>query len=263
MDRPALRNEQAGNVASGMVSETGARTEWRVRDLPERLRPREAMTRVGVSNVSDDVLLAVLLRSGVRGANVVDLAQSLLRTYTSLTALSTASVSELCGIRGMGQVKAQVLAAAFELARRLAEEATPERPRIRSPADAAKLLKDRVRPLEHEVFWVFLLDAKNRLKTPPIDISRGLLDASLVHPREVFREAIRSATAAVVLAHNHPSGDPTPSAEDVRITRQLVEAGRVVDIRVLDHVVIGRPGMGGGLREFVSLRENGLVEFAG
>ena len=116
------------------------------------------------------------------------------------------------------------------------------------------------RTREEESFWVLLLDGKNRLMKAPIEVTRGLLDASLVHPREVFKEAIRSASAAVVLAHNHPSGDPNPSAEDIRITKQLVEAGRIVDIQVLDHVVLGRQS-GAGSADFFSFREAGIVEF--
>ena len=233
---------------------------WRLRDMPERIRPREEVTRLGVRNVSDDVLLAVLLRSGVRGVNVVDLARGLLRRHGSLTNLAQAAPEELEAETGMGPVKAQVLAAALEIARRLSEESTPRGYRVKAPEDAACLLREEARALECEVFWVLLLDAKNMLKGRPVEITRGLLDASLVHPREVFRPAIRAASAAAVLVHNHPSGDPTPSAEDLRITKQLAEAGRVLDIKVLDHIVLGRPA-GGGERDFVSMREEGLAEF--
>lgn len=236
------------------------RSSWRVCDMPERLRPREEMERLGVENVSDDVLLALILRSGVRGLSVIDLARELLKDYGTLTALAGASVEELAARKGMGRVKAQVLKASLEFARRLGEEAMPRRYRIRSPGDAARLLRDRAKALDTEVFWVLLLDAKNYLKARPVSITTGLLDASLVHPREVFREAIRSATAAVVLVHNHPSGDAAPSPEDVRITKQLVEAGKVVDIRVLDHVILGKP-RGDGERDFISFREDGIVDF--
>jgi len=235
---------------------------WRVRDMPERLRPREEMTRLGVTNVSDDVLLAIVLRSGVKGSNVIHLARGLLHKYGSLTALAAAPVEEVrTSVKGMGLVKSQVLSAALELARRLNEEAAPERYRIRTPEDAARLLRDRTRLLEKEVFWVLLVDSKNYLKGRPVDVTHGLLDSSLVHPREVFREAVRSATAAVVLAHNHPSGDPVPSAEDLRVTRQLVDAGRVIDIKVLDHVIVGKVSTSGA-KDFYSMREEGVCEFA-
>lgn len=259
-----------GNCQSedGQQDQSGARSDyvveesaWRVCDMPQRMRPREEMSRLGTANVSDDVLLAIILRSGVKGANVIDLARGLLRNYGSLTALASAPVEEITeSVKGMGKVKSQVLAAALELARRLNEEAAPERYRIKTPEDAARLLRDKARLLDKEVFWVLRVDTKNQLKGRPVDVTNGLLDASLVHPREVFREAIRSATAAVVLAHNHPSGDPAPSAEDLRVTRQLVDAGRVVDIKVLDHVIVGKASTSGA-RDFYSMREEGVIEF--
>lgn len=232
----------------------------RVRDIPERLRPREELERLGVRSVQDDVLLAILLRSGVRGVNVVDLARNLLLKYGNLTGLAAANADELAAVRGIGRVKAQVIEAALEMARRLNEEAAPKRHRIKTPEDVAALLRDSARALEKETFWALMLDSRNNLKTKPVEVSVGLLDASLVHAREVFREAVRSASAALVLAHNHPSGDTSPSAEDIRITRQLIEAGKVVDIKVLDHVILGRPTEAGS-RDFLSLREAGLVSF--
>lgn len=236
-------------------------SSWRVCDIPERLRPREEMERLGVEHVSDDVLLAIILRSGVRGVSVVDLARRILKDYGSLTGLAACSVDELAAMRGMGRVKAQVLMAALEIAKRLNEEAVPKRCCVKTPEDAARLLRDKTRTLDSEVFWVLLLDTKNYLKSRPLEITRGLLDASLVHPREVFRGAIRSATAAVVLVHNHPSGDPAPSAEDIRITKQLVEAGRIVDIKVLDHVILGKSARRGD-KDFLSMREAGVMNFA-
>jgi len=236
------------------------KTGGRVRDMPERLRPREEMDRIGVEHVSDDVLLAILLRSGTAGRNVTELARGLLTEYGSLTDLANVAVEELAAVHGMGKVKAQVLKAALELAKRLSEEAVGRGPRVKTAADVCALLRERVRILENEAFWVIILDTKNRAKKEPVEVTRGLLDSSLVHPREIFRQAIKSAAGAVVLAHNHPSGDPTPSTEDIRVTRQLVDAGRIVDIRVLDHVVIGRAA-DSGPEEFVSMREEGLAEF--
>lgn len=255
--------QQSGNEATGrnQAIEAPASQAWRVCDLPERLRPREEVDRLGIRNVSDDVLLAVLLRGGVRGVSVVELARRLLHDYGSLTALSQTSVEELRHkkVPGLGRVKAQVLLAALELGRRMSEESAGDRFYVRSPADAAKLLHEDAVRLEQENFWVVILDKKNRVKRRPVRISEGLLDASLVHPREVFKEAVRCSAGAVVLVHNHPSGDPTPSAEDIRITRQLVEAGRIMDVPVLDHVVLGRSHADGPA--FVSLREAGLVSF--
>jgi len=232
----------------------------RVCDVPARQRPRELFERVGPEGVPDDVLVALILRSGVQGLSVIELARGLVQHYGSLTALAQASVNELAEFPGMGKVKAQVLKAALELARRTAEEATPERATINTPADAAAVLRERARSREEEIFWVLPLDAKNRLKRPPFEITRGLLDASLVHPREVFREAIRSSCAAIVLCHNHPSGDPQPSAEDIRVTRQIVEAGKIVNIDVMDHIILGRQRSKGDL-DFFSMREAGLVKF--
>ncbi len=241
-----------------------ASAPYRLCDMPVRLRPREAVERLGVENVPDQVLIAVLLRSGARGMNVVDLAERLMRTYGSLTALSRASVEELTNnrqLRGLGKVKAQMLKAALELARRIADERRDERGSVvRSPEDAAAVLRETAKPLDHERFWTLPLDSKNRLKWGVEEVSRGILDTSLVHPREVFKRAIQWGCAAVVLVHNHPSGDPTPSAEDVRITRQLVQAGQVIGIKVLDHIVLGRPSTDRA-RDFVSLRESGVVEF--
>lgn len=232
----------------------------RMADIPARLRPRELFERLGPERVSDEVLLALLLRCGMQGMNVVDLAHHLLLEYGSLTALSQASVEALVKRKGIGKVKAQIIRAALELGRRLGEEAAPERPIIRTPEDAARLLRGRASGRETEAFWVLLLDTKNRLRREPVEISSGLLNASLAHPREVFKEAIRCLSAAVVLVHNHPSGDPAPSAEDIKLTRQLVEAGRIVDIPVLDHIILGRSAEAGA-RDYYSLRESGVVSF--
>ena len=232
----------------------------RVHDLPLQSQPREAVRRYGVENVPDEALLAVILRSGTKGLNVADLARGLLKEYGSLTGLARTSVEDLAGVHGMGPVKAQVLACALEIGHRIQEEKLGESPSITSPASVARLLGARAKSLEEEIFWVLLLDTKNRLKGQPQVVTRGILDASLVHPREVFREAVRTSTSSVILAHNHPSGDSAPSQEDLRVTRQLIDAGKLLDIRVLDHVIVGIES-GDGSPGFTSLREAGLVEF--
>jgi DNA repair protein RadC len=163
-------------------------------------------------------------------------------------------------IQGMGPVKAQVLKAALELARRMSVEQIAERPTVISPHEAASVVRERTRILDKEVFWVLMLDTKNRLMEPPEEVARGILDTCLVHPREVFRTAVRIAAASVIIVHNHPSGDCTPSIEDIRMTRQLVEAGRILDIQVLDHIVVGRR-TAGQEEDFISMRESGLVAF--
>jgi len=231
----------------------------RVKELPTHLQPRERFDREGADKVEVEVLLAILLRSGARGVNVLELARRMIEEFGTLTRLAQASVAELAAFKGVGPVKAQTLKAALELARRIALESAMERPRFEQPEDVAGLLGASARVLEHEVFWTLLLDARHRLLRPPEEVTRGLLNASLVHPREVFKEAIRAAAAAVIVAHNHPSGDLTPSPDDLAITRQLVEAGRIIGIPVLDHVIVGRKqGAGVG---YYSIRASGLVNF--
>jgi len=233
-----------------------------VRDLPGSMRPREMLERFGAEKIPTEALLAVILRSGVRGANVLKLARDLLGRYGSLMEMSRVSEGDLARFPGIGPVKAQVLKAALELGRRMAaESACSVGDSIRSAADAAAVLRPVLISKETETFVVLLLDTRNRLKRPPVEVTRGILDASLIHPREVFREAVRNSASAVILGHNHPSGDCRPSAEDVRITRELVSAGQVVQIRVLDHIIIGRAGAGGS-SDFASLRELGVVEFS-
>ena len=241
------------------MSETGT-GYYKVHELPKRMQPRELFDLHGGENVPDEVLLAILLRSGTPGHNVVDLSADLLRSFGSLTALTRVSPKELTKIRGIGMVKARELKAALELARRLGQEEHGSVPMIQTPEDAARLFREQARTLDEEHFWVLVLDMKNRLKRPPQQISKGLLNVSLVHAREVFAEACVHKAAAIILAHNHPSGDCTPSPEDIRVTRKLIDAGNVMDIPVYDHVIVGRAGVGQS-RYFSSLRESGLVNF--
>jgi len=237
-----------------------------IRDLPAGMRPRELCDRVGIENVSDSVLLALIVRSGAQGMSAVEIADRMLKYYGSLSNLASASVEELAalrdtiGIRGFGKVKAQILKASLELAQRFAEEQAPEKPVIKTPEDVAALMRERVRLMETEVFWALMLDVRNRLKCVPVQISQGLLDSSLVHAREVFKEAVRSATAAIILVHNHPSGDPSPSSEDIAVTRKMIESGRILGISILDHVIVGNKGEAREV-DHVSLRESGLVDF--
>jgi DNA repair protein RadC len=214
--------------------------------------------------VPDEILLALLLRTGVPGKNVTELARELLRRYGGLAGLGKAEFDELRGLRvkGLGRVKCMELAAALELGRRAAllqqtprDEAFP----IREPEAIHRLLAPLARGLQQEVFWAVLLDVKNKLIGQPIETTRGLLDSSPVHPREVFSKAVRYSAAAVILAHNHPSGDPMPSKEDIEITRRLIEAARILGIRVVDHLIVGRPTA--TTPGYVSLREKNLVAF--
>jgi len=234
----------------------------RIKDLPGHRRPRELALDVGVENVPDEVLLAILLRSGTAGHSVIDLARQLVdRHQGSLSRLAGTSPEELADlhIKGFGPVKRLELLAAFELGRRALRETSAPLPVIREPGHVLGLLESRTARLEQEVVWMLPLDQKYRLRRSPMEVTKGILNASLSHPREIFREAIRMSAAAVIIAHNHPSGDPTPSAEDLATTRQLVETGKVVGIQVLDHIIIGgnRPSPA----PYTSLRESGLVEF--
>ena len=232
----------------------------RIKDLPGHRRPRELALESGVENVPDEVLVAILLRAGIRGQSVIDLARQLLdRHHGALDRLAQSGHDELRAIKGIGPVKALELRAAFELGRRASQKNAPLPPLVRDPSQVLALLAEKASRLDQEVVWVLPLDQKYRLRRAPVEVTKGILNASLSHPREVFREAIRMAAAAVIVAHNHPSGDPTPSAEDLATTRQLIETGKVVGIQVLDHIIIG------GNRPlpppYVSLREAGLMDF--
>lgn len=220
-----------------------------IRDMLEAERPRERLAHYGAGALSTAELLAIILRVGVRGVNVVELAHRLLTRFGGLTGLLRASFRELCTENGLSTAKVAQLKAALELGRRLQLESPGERPQILSPADAANLLMLEMQALEQEHLKVILLDTKHRvLETPTI--YQGSLNASVVRVGELFREAIRANSAAVIIAHNHPSGDPAPSREDMAITRQMVEAGRLLSINVLDHIIIGQG-------RFVSLLERG------
>ena len=220
-----------------------------IRDMLEAERPRERLAHYGAGALSTAELLAIILRVGVRGISVVDLSQHLLARFGGLTGLSRASFRELCAEKGLSTAKVSQLKAALEIGRRLQLESPQERPQILSPADAANLVMIEMQALEQEHLKVILLDTKHRVLEMPT-IYKGSLNASVVRVGELFREAVRANSAAVIIAHNHPSGDPTPSREDMAITRQMVEAGRLLDIDVLDHIVIGQG-------RFVSLLERG------
>lgn len=243
------------------VREEGETYSVRAKDLPKALQPREKFDRLGPENLSDSDLLALILRTGTAGTNVVELAGQMLMRYGSLSALSRASAAELQkDFPGIGKEKAKLLKAALEIGRRLVQENVGERPRIASPEEVAAVLRERARSLDREVFWVLLLDTKNRLIIPPCEVSKGTLSSSLVHPREIFKPAIQHSAANIILGHNHPSGDPSPSSNDIHITKKLIEAGKTLEIKVLDHLIIGRKTCDGA-NDFFSIRESGLAVF--
>jgi DNA repair protein RadC len=228
----------------------GGRQHYRITDLATHERPRERLARLGPQALSNAELVAILLRSGIRGLNAVQLAQRILVDVGGLPGLQRASVDVLRRQRGLGDAKAAQLKAAIELGRRLAVSTPDEKPTIQSPEDAANLLLYEMGGLEQEHLRVLALDTRNRL-VRMIDVYRGSLNSSWIRIAEVFREPVRMNAAAIIVAHNHPSGDPSPSPEDVAVTKAIVQAGELLDIEVLDHLVVGQG-------RFVSLKAKGL-----
>lgn len=211
-----------------------------IRELPSTERPRERMRALGAGALSTTELVAVLLGSGASGQSALHCAQAVLEsTAGSLGRLAGTPLAALTRVRGVGGARAAAVHAALELGRRMAAEAREAGVPLRGPRDVAAAFAPRLQDLPVEEFHVAILDAQHRLERDVL-ITRGLLNSSLVHPREVFREAIAERAAAVILVHNHPSGDPTPSAEDRAVTEQLVAAGRLLDIPVHDHIIVGR-----------------------
>lgn len=224
----------------------------RLRELPRAERPRERLKDLGAQALSANELLAILIGAGTRHRSALALAQEVLAGCGgSLRRLATQPVAALTTVNGLGTARAVAIHAALEIGRRLAVEAREDGAPLRAPRDVWAAFAPRLQDLPVEEFHVAVLDSQHRLDRD-ITITRGILNSSLVHPREVFREAIAERAAAIILVHNHPSGDPTPSADDRAITTQLVAAGRLLDIPVADHVVIGRG-------RYLSFAEAGLL----
>ncbi|MCS6802107.1 MAG: DNA repair protein RadC [Chloroflexota bacterium] len=221
-----------------------------IRDLPTSERPRERLLHYGPAALSNAELIAIIWRTGTARESVLDLASRTLSQFGSLAALGRASIAELTALRGVGEAKAVELQAAIELGRRTIALAPEERLTIRSPADIANLCIPDMALLDRETLRVILLNMKNHVLFVQ-DLYRGSLNRSVVRVAEVFREAIRQNAAAIVVVHNHPSGDPSPSSEDLAVTRELVAAGRLLEIEVLDHLIIAG-------QRYVSLKERGL-----
>jgi DNA repair protein RadC len=219
---------------------------------PEGERPREKLITSGPESLSAAELIAILLGTGTDKLNAVDLGKELLRSFGSLEHLASASVAELRNIRGIGAAKAIILKAAFQLSRNLDHElAHKELKYVREPSDVAKIFIPKLGHLKQEVFAIALLDSGGKYLHSE-NITVGTLNASLVHPREVYKSAIKHSAASVILVHNHPSGQLVPSSEDLRVTQQLVETGKILDIPVQDHLIIAR-------NRFISLREEGYI----
>jgi DNA repair protein RadC len=234
------------------MTERSALRVFRIHDLPSEERPRERLLRLGPGALSNEELVALLLRTGIPGESALDRARSLLATRGGLVGLAGVSVEELSGERGVGPARASAVAAAIELARRLPSETLSGRDLLNDP----RLVKDYLRATQaddsQERTGALYLNARNRLLKNDPDIYRGTLDRAVVEPREILRRALVGKAAAVILYHNHPSGDPTPSREDREFTRRLASAAEAVGVRLLDHIVVGREGC-------VSFREAGLL----
>ncbi len=246
------------NPASPAPRSPSAYPANRMRVLPAAERPQERLERLGASALSDTELLAMIVRSGTRGQDVLTLASRLISEAGSLAGLLAWHEADYRKLRGIGRVKALQLVAAMEVARRAVSLPPHESPILNRADLIAAHLESIASGLEVEKFWVLCLDRRNRLRKR-VEISSGTATAALAHPREVFRSAIREAAAAVVCTHNHPSGDPSPSAADIQLTRQLREAAAAVDIPLLDHVIIGRRGADPLGRGYYSFREAGLL----
>jgi DNA repair protein RadC len=224
----------------------------RLTEHPERDRPRERLWAIGAAALTGQELLAIVLGTGCAGRDALAVAGALLeRVEGSLRRLAARPPAELAGVPGVGRGKAARVTAALELGRRVEAEETPPPERIRGPADVHRYYAARLRDLAVEEFHVLALGSQSQVQGDLL-ITRGILNSSLVHPREVFRAAIAEAAAGIIVVHNHPSGDPTPSADDRAVTRQLVEAGRMLDVPVYDHVIVGGD-------RYVSFAEAGLL----
>jgi DNA repair protein RadC len=225
-----------------------------IKDLPKEERPRERLERYGAQVLSDAELLALLIRTGTPAESALVLAQRILKgdgAKSGLAFVADSSIEELSRIKGIGLAKSVQIKAAVELGRRISSYTGQNPTVINTPVDVKNLLMEEMRFLEKEHFKVILLNIKNHVISVE-DISVGSLNSSIVHPREVFKPAIRRSSASMILVHNHPSGDPTPSREDIEITRRLIEAGKILGIEVVDHVIIGN-----GI--YISLREKGII----
>jgi len=232
------------------MTKNNTKPVYRISDLRESDRPRERLSSLGAQVLTNAELLAILLRVGVRGENAVEIGQRLLNKFGGLSGLHRAPFSDINKQHGLGDAKAAQIKAAIELGRRLALESPEERPSINSPADAASLLSYEMSALEQEHLRVILLDRRNRVMEI-VEVYKGSVNSSQVRIGELFKEAVRKNASAIIVVHNHPSGDPTPSPDDVAVTRAIIQAGKLLDIDVLDHLVIGEGN-------WISLKEKGL-----
>ncbi|MBT2688095.1 DNA repair protein RadC [Bacillus sp. ISL-47] len=222
-----------------------------IKDFPQDERPRERFVQNGPQSLSNHELIAILLRTGTKDESVLQLSNRLLTQFEGLRLLKDASLDEITAIKGIGTAKAIQLLASVEIGRRISNLAYDDRYIIRSPEDGANYVMNDMRFLSQEHFVCLYLNTKNQVLHKQT-IFIGSLNASIVHPREVFKEAFRRSAASIICIHNHPSGDPAPSREDIEVTKRLAEAGKIIGIDVLDHLIIGE-------NKFVSLKEKGYL----
>ena len=227
----------------------------KLKDQPASERPRERLAALGADALSHAELIAILLRTGLKGMNAVEVGKTVLQKFGTLQALAQARPSDLQKVKGIGRDKAVTLVAAFALARKMAGELQIESPVLDNPEAVVRLLRESNLAKQVETLQVLLLNTRRRLIRIE-EISDGTLDTILVHPREVFKCAIAANAAAIVLAHNHPSGDPAPSEADVKVTRDLIRAGQLLKIEVIDHIILGRASTERA-KDYSSLRELG------
>ncbi|HWQ76084.1 MAG TPA: DNA repair protein RadC [Syntrophomonas sp.] len=224
--------------------------QFGIKDMPPEMRPRERLSRHGETHLSEGELLAIILGNGTRNISALELANRLLVSFKGLRNIREAQLEELTQVKGIGPAKAVTIKAAIELGRRTALD-VKIKDYIHSPADVSRLLMEEMRYYDREYLYGLYLDRKGGLLTKEV-ISIGSLSSSIVHPREVFKAALKVSASSIIVAHNHPSGDPTPSQEDLEITRRLAEAGKIMGIELMDHLVIGH-------KSFCSLKEKGVI----
>lgn len=250
IEAPVQEPEMPSSLDGQTIDDPAQGYHLTIQELPQDLRPRERLAYAGPASLNTAELLAIILRTGGRGENVLRMSERVLTHFGGTKGLAQATFQELCNVHGVGEAKAAQLQSAFELGKRLLVAAPNELPRIQTPVDIANMLMLEMGLLEQEQLRVVLLDSRNqviRIAT----VYRGSLNAAVVRVGEIFRDAIRANSASIILVHNHPSGDPRPSPEDAHTTRMIVDAGNLLDIDVLDHLIIGD-------RCFVSMKEKGI-----
>ncbi len=240
-----------GPVSKEKEKSMEGKSRLTIKDLPEEERPRERLLNLGAEKVSNAELLAIIIRTGSSRDSALELAQKILNKAKELREMPYLSVEELEEINGIGPAKAVQVKAALELGRRMAAASRGHNVDITSPGDVFNFMAEEMRYLEQEEFRVILLNIKNKVIASET-VFKGSLNSSIVHPREIFRLALKRSAASIILLHNHPSGDPTPSGEDINVTKRLIEAGEIMGIKVLDHVIIGEG-------RYLSFREKGLI----